>query len=309
MTSVTSVASQRRRPLPCKLHQARRPTSSRCVPYRGLPGRRVSLHHRDPGRIPGLGTVDVKRRRNRFAPRAHAHARPQKSGRDRRRAAHCLHQRNALLSAMGMISHAEHGILPPCLMVPSLLEEHACKIETTRPQIVVLIDRGQRAAGRIERMLERIRHQRDRKAERLHRRFELARHSAVVGRRARAGRQRSHELLRAARHAGEREERIRRAQQRHAGARATCVRVPPGVLTAASRRGHVSRAAGRRRNRRLPDGLSICRTRRKKAHMARASDVGSACGSRVAHAGQARNRCTTGAAQARCGQTLPPGAA
>ncbi|KGD16037.1 ISL3 family transposase [Burkholderia pseudomallei] len=48
---------------------------------------------------------------------------------------------------------------------------------------------------------------------------------------------------------------------------------------------------------------------RKKAHMARASDVGSACGSRVAHAGQARNRCTTGAAQARCGQTLPPGAA
>lgn len=265
MTSVTSVASQRRRPLPCKLHQARRPTSSRCVPHRGLPGRRVSLHHRDPGRIPGLGTVDVKRRRNRFAPRAHAHARPQKSGRDRRRAAHCLHQRNALLSAMGMISHAEHGILPPCLMVPSLLEEHACKIETTRPQIVVLIDRGQRAAGRIERMLERIRHQRDRKAERLHRRFELTRHSAVVGRRARAGRQRSHELLRAARHAGEREERIRRARQRHAGARATCVRVPPGVLTAASRRGHVSRAAGRRRNRRLPDGLSICRAATKKS--------------------------------------------
>lgn len=260
MTSVTSVASQRRRPLPCKLHQARRPTSSRCVPHRGLPGRRVSLHHRDPGRIPGLGTVDVKRRRNRFAPRAHARARPQKSGRDRRRAAHCLHQRNALLSAMGMISHAERGILPPCLMVPSLLEEHACKIETTRPQIVVLIDRGQRvAAGRIERMLERIRHQRDRKAERLHRRFELTRHSAVVGRRARAGRQRSHELLRAARHAGEREERIRRARQRHAGARATCVRVPPGVLTAASRRGHVSRAAGRRRDRRLPDGLSIGR--------------------------------------------------
>lgn len=260
MTSVTSVASQRRRPLPCKLHQARRPTSSRCVPHRGLPGRRVSLHHRDPGRIPGLGTVDVKRRRNRFAPRAHARARPQKSGRDRRRAAHCLHQRNALLSAMGMISHAERGILPPCLMVPSLLEEHACKIETTRPQIVVLIDRGQRAAaGRIERMLERIRHQRDRKAERLHRRFELTRHSAVVGRRARAGRQRSHELLRAARHAGEREERIRRARQRHAGARATRVRVPPGVLTAASRRGHVSHAAGRRRDRRLPDGLSIGR--------------------------------------------------
>lgn len=233
---------------------------ARCVPHRELPGRRVSLHHRDPGRIPGLGTVDVKRRRNRFASRAHAHARPQKSGRDRRRAAHCLHQRNALLSAMGMISHAERGILPPCLMVPSLLEEHACKIETTRPQIVVLIDRGQRAAaGRIERMLERIRHQRDRKAERLHRRFELTRHSAVVGRRARAGRQRSHELLCAARHAGEREERIRRARQRHAGARATCVRVPPGVLTAASRRGHVSHAAGRRRDRQLPDGLSIGR--------------------------------------------------
>lgn len=259
MTSVTSVASQRRRPLPCKLHQARRPTSSRCVPHRGLPGRRVSLHHRDPGRIPGLGTVDVKRRRNRFAPRAHAHARPQKrrARPSTRRTLFASAKRTVKRNGNDLSRGARHT--SACLRVPSLLEEHACKIETTRPQIVVLIDRGQRAAGRIERMLERIRHQRDRKAERLHRRFELARHSAVVGRRARSGRQRSHELLRAARHAGEREERIRRARQRHAGARATCVRVPPGVLTAASRRGHVSRAAGRRRDRRLPDGLSIGR--------------------------------------------------
>ncbi|MET5012897.1 hypothetical protein AAHH80_37870, partial [Burkholderia pseudomallei] len=51
--------------------------------------------------------------------------------------------------------------------------------------------------------------------------------------------------------------------------------VPPGVLTAASRRGHVSHAAGLRRDRRLPDGLSIGRavpnaTKKKPTWLARA---------------------------------------
>lgn len=94
-----------------------------------------------------------------------------------------------------------------CPVVLSVLEERAVKIETPRSQIVVPIDRGQRAAA--GRMFKRVRHQRNREAERLHRRFELARHSAVVGGCARAGRQRSDELLRAARDASEREARIR----------------------------------------------------------------------------------------------------
>lgn len=156
-----------------------RSADTRAVPHRGQRRRRISAARRKAARTHCFGRW---RRVGCVARRPHVRrgAQPDRAGGAprMRHTLFALAKRTVKHEGNDLSRRAGHTFA--CPIVPCLLEEHAFEIETSRSQIVILIDRGQRAAA--GRVFKRVRHQRDRKTERLHRRFELARHSVVVGR-------------------------------------------------------------------------------------------------------------------------------